>query len=98
MAWDCGQRMVICETYCKEIVNTVQGNGIHFHELATKFLEIRSLLDRDWYIQLTHIPRSANDVADCLAGLGAASIYALTRLEVPPQEVNLILVRDLLVL
>ncbi|XP_057443013.1 uncharacterized protein LOC130734560 [Lotus japonicus] len=98
LVWESGMRVVMCEIDCLEIIDTLQGDRIDFHELAAEFVEVRSLLQQDWEVQLLHIPRSANDVADCLAGLGATPQCALLHLDTPPMEVDPILARDFLAL
>lgn len=71
LLWDRRIRSAVCEVDCKEIADTLHGDQFHFHQLANEFGEIRRLLERDWTIQIAHIPRSANDAAYYLAGLGA---------------------------
>lgn len=98
LLWDNGIRSALCEVDCKEIVDTLHGDHYHFHQLATEFGEIKTLMNQEWTIQITHIPRSANDAADCLAELGAVRQCNILWLEDPPPELNPILARDLLAL
>lgn len=81
--WDSDIRSAICEVGCLEIVEALQDNMFHFHELASKVCVIRSLLQREWNIHLVQISKSVNDTTYCLARLGAARQCVSLRLEVP---------------
>ncbi|XP_057444759.1 uncharacterized protein LOC130737004 [Lotus japonicus] len=98
LLWDMGLRDVICEANCLEIVTVIHHQRGKFHEFASDFQEVQQFLMRDWRIQLLHISRDANMVADCLAHLGSDSQCMFTLLEDPPSQLNLILARDLLAL
>lgn len=87
---------MLCEVDCLEIVEVLRDDVFHFHALASDFLEINQLLQRQWSVQLQHVSRSANEVADCLAGLGLSQQCDFLRLEDPPPQLDPILARDLL--
>lgn len=55
---------------------------------------LHEMLDRPWVVHLRHIPRSKNVVADCLAKLIHSTLAHLTVMEVPPQSVRELLLRD----
>lgn len=98
LLWECNVREALCEVDCKEIVEVLRDGRLSFHELASDFREIQLLLDRDWHVQLLHIPWTASDVADCLASLGSERQCSYTRLEEPPPQLLPVLARDLLAL
>ncbi|XP_057418000.1 uncharacterized protein LOC130712177 [Lotus japonicus] len=96
--WEKGEREVICEVDCLELVHVIHHQREQFHALALEFRELQLLLSRDWRVQLLHISRDANTAADCLAHLGSVSQCDLSRLEVPPPQLLPFLARDALAL
>ena len=87
LAWDHGFRQIIVETDCFQGLNTVL-NGIHYvlPEYRACLADIHELMDRRWSIQLQHIPRSANLLADKMARRGAEEQCELQVLTAPPQD------------
>lgn len=98
LLWEMNIRDAICEVDCLEIVDVLRDSRIDFHELASDFREIHLLLQRDWHVQLRHVPRTTDDVVDCLAGLGADLQCSLAILEDPPPQLLPFLARNLLAL
>lgn len=97
LLWDLNFCVIVCEIDCLVIVDTLKDKRFQFHELASNFRELWDLLHRDWSIQLEHVPRSTNEVADCLVGLGIYQQCAFTRLEVSP-PLHPFLAKDVLAL
>lgn len=79
--WELNLSVAVCKVDCLEIVE--KDNWFQLHELASDFCELWDLLHRDWSIQLEHVPKSANEVVDCLAGLGANQSCAFIHFRVP---------------
>ncbi|XP_057423535.1 uncharacterized protein LOC130717346 [Lotus japonicus] len=98
LVWELNLRVIVCEVDCLEIVETLKDNRHQFHELASDFRELEDLLHRDWNIQLEHIPRSANEVDDCLVGMGIVQQCDYTRLEDLPPPLHPFLAKDVLAL
>lgn len=90
--WELGIRDAKMD--CLEIVEVSRDGNFQFHELVSEFWDIHGWLQREWRVQLVHVPRSPNEVEDCLAGLGSDAHCPFLCLE----DLHLILARDLLVL
>ena len=70
---------------CGTLVQLLQSRDrIRFHSLRVLLLDIVTLLDRNWTISVSLIAREANEVADYLAKLGAATMDNLVILDNPP--------------
>lgn len=95
LMWDVNMRSAVCEVDCIELVQALVDERYQFHAMASDLLDIRLLLDRDWDVELMHISRDANEVADYLAGLGSGLQCTYTCLEAPPPQLCPILVMDL---
>ncbi|KAK4262634.1 hypothetical protein QN277_028172 [Acacia crassicarpa] len=78
LAWNRGFRNVICESDSKLLVDLLNG-GLSNGSQSIVVLQIQQLMRYDWSLQLIHICREQNLVADCLAkdGLSNSSIYDL---------------------
>ncbi|QHO23420.1 Aspartate--tRNA ligase 2, cytoplasmic [Arachis hypogaea] len=65
LAWDVGQRDVICETDCVEAFNLVTQDGFGF--IDPLVLKIRDIMHWNWRVDFRLIMRDANTVADTMA-------------------------------
>ncbi|KAJ1390584.1 Ribonuclease H-like superfamily [Sesbania bispinosa] len=88
MAWGKGLRKVICEFDSIEVVHFLHLDvileSIPFKDLL---LEIRNLMQKNWDIQLVHVLREANSVADRLAKGAVAMADDYTFWDSPPADV-----------
>ena len=51
-------------------------------------------MKRGWDVRLVQVAREANDIADWLAKFGFKAPYSIIFLDVPPLEVEALLLRD----
>ncbi|KAJ1400875.1 Ribonuclease H domain [Sesbania bispinosa] len=94
-AWDKGFRFVVLESDAKEIIHTLQQHDVELsHRHSGVIVFIHELLERDWSVELKHIPREANFPADWLAKDGARNDSFVHLLEEPPPEVETLMLRD----
>ena len=96
LAWETGNRVICCETdsyeaYC--ILSTT--NSANRDGVGALCQEIRDWLNRDWSVQLKHVYRSANMVADGMAKLGTSEQEPLRVWQAPPACVIQLLAADL---
>ena len=93
MAWTKGYREVICEVDSKELMDKLGDNTLYRFMPILK--EINDVIQRNWSISLSHIRREANATADWLAKFGANnSNLGVVEFEVPPYEIETLLLRD----
>ncbi|KAF7827153.1 putative ribonuclease H protein At1g65750 family [Senna tora] len=86
VAWNHGCRKVCIETDSQLAVNMV-ANGVEETHCATPLVErIRRYLKRRWIVEIMHIYREANKVADFLAVSGHGAPLGLQLLASPPSE------------
>ncbi|KAJ1436997.1 Ribonuclease H-like superfamily [Sesbania bispinosa] len=61
MAWSFNLNHLICESDALEVVNSILGSiDLSFHPHAMVVLQVRSLLNRDWDVDVFHIARESN--------------------------------------
>ncbi|XP_054782106.1 uncharacterized protein LOC129289373 [Prosopis cineraria] len=65
--WDSGKRRIIVEWDLLEALNAVEGEVIQQHHEYSLIEEIKCMLGRDWEVNICHINREGNSVADYLA-------------------------------
>lgn len=66
-AWDMGIRKVVLLTDCLDAWRLCREGCTELHMQRSLVLEIRSLVERSWQVEIRHIPRNLNLVADNLA-------------------------------
>lgn len=97
IAWDKGWRKVQCTVDCGTLVQAL--NDVDSRIFLPILDDILELMARNWYVSLSTISRECNQPADWLARKGASSPNVdLCILEVPPPEVEILLLRDRLAL
>lgn len=93
-AWRRGWRKVDVQTDCREVISTIQGpnqrHGLH-GELVRR---IKELLQQDWQVQISHVFREGNMVADALAKLTLANTARKLWFSTPPLEVTSMVEND----
>ena len=67
LAWEKGERRIIVESDALELIQLLEQGNTSQHADAELIQEAKSLIGRQWEIELLHIPRGANSVADFLA-------------------------------
>lgn len=88
LAWYLGHRNVMCNTYCHDVVHvlatTIDISTFWEQDLITK---IRVMLCWGWFVEVQHIPRDHNLVADALMRQASSdgSPYRVWR--IPPSNV-----------
>ncbi|XP_057760187.1 uncharacterized protein LOC130980537 [Arachis stenosperma] len=86
LAWDSGQRDIICETDCVEaftIVNNLQDCSGFIDPLV---LKIRDIMSWKWRVDLRLILRDANTVADIMAKTAMRTLSPQVELPLPWKE------------
>ncbi|KAJ1403895.1 Reverse transcriptase-like [Sesbania bispinosa] len=63
---------LICESDALEVVNSVLGSAdLSFHPHAMVVLQVHSLPNHDWDVNVLHIARESNTVANTLTSLSS---------------------------
>ncbi|XP_057760108.1 uncharacterized protein LOC130980443 [Arachis stenosperma] len=96
LAWDSGQRDIICETDCVEaftIVNNLQDCSVFIDHLV---LKIRDIISWKWRADLQLILRDANTVADIMARTAMRTLSPQVELPLPWKEFESSIQRDCL--
>nr|KYP72823.1 Putative ribonuclease H protein At1g65750 family [Cajanus cajan] len=73
LCWEGGFRKVSCECDCLEAVTLFQDRSTdrdYLHKHYDVIRRIKCMLDRDWVVYVSHIPREINLVAHTLANWG----------------------------
>ena len=66
-SWDYGARCLVLETDCLEAVQILEDLSESDFANSSIIREIKSMLNRDWDVQITWCNREANKLADLLA-------------------------------
>lgn len=94
-AWSEGHRNIHCETDSLKVVNLLQDGVCHnFHKYSTILGEIRSLLNQQWLVHISHVYKEANACADYLAKFGATQCLGWKRWKDLPPLLGSFLFRD----
>ncbi|CAI9106595.1 OLC1v1005787C1 [Oldenlandia corymbosa var. corymbosa] len=96
LAWDLGYKKVKAEVDNSSILLMVKGNAGIFGVHTGIVYGIRELLHRDWTVELDHVFREANFVADYLASLATLGPVGLQGFDVPPSGVRPWLQHDII--
>ncbi|KAF7838390.1 ribonuclease H [Senna tora] len=94
MAWELGMQKIEVESDSKAALIQIKGEQAMAQPLHPIIPRIRSLLKRDWEIELKHIPRQINKCADILAKQSLSGPLSLIKLEVPPASVVIEMAKD----
>ena len=70
MTWDRGFRKVILESDSRVVVGLIKGESERVDNNFNLIMQIKSMLGRDWEVEIFHVYREANCVADWLANFG----------------------------
>ncbi|KAK8473414.1 hypothetical protein PHAVU_001G128200 [Phaseolus vulgaris] len=95
-AWDLGYRTVLVETDSLEAINLIKEANIEDCAYGDLLADIRSLMQRNWSLDLIHSLRQDNACADILSKLGAEQHEVYCFLAHPPQQLQLALLADAL--
>ncbi|KAJ1432898.1 Ribonuclease H-like superfamily [Sesbania bispinosa] len=88
VAWSFGCRALICECDAREIVNVVNGiTDFNYHPFAAVVVQVKRLMEKDWVVHLSHIPREANCAADIVAKIRSHSAWHWRFWTAPPSAV-----------
>ncbi|CAI0467081.1 unnamed protein product [Linum tenue] len=82
MAWEEGSRKVILQTDSTTAINLLKDADCH-NPHYTLIAAIRELLARDWEIELVHVFREGNYVADYLASIGHSLPIGVHLIDIP---------------
>ncbi|KAK8537333.1 hypothetical protein V6N13_042266 [Hibiscus sabdariffa] len=69
-----------------EVVCIVNSTSVALQESAL-VLSIKRWLFRDWQVEVCHVSRACNRVANMMAARGRGSLLTATVFSVPPEEV-----------
>ena len=95
LAWELGIRSVILEVDNSCVVNIIQGQTSCPLQSLSLIHEIKSLLNKDWMVQVAHIYREANYCADYLANVAIQSSLGCVYLDRPPSGIQNLLFNDM---
>ncbi|CAN1279411.1 Putative ribonuclease H protein At1g65750 [Linum perenne] len=70
LAWERGYRKIQLQLDSQCAVQLLQGDDLEDHTHAATIIMARELLRRDWEVQILHVYRERNHVADYLANMG----------------------------
>ena len=83
LAWQRGYRKVIVETDASEIIHLLERKDISQHADFILIQEAKSYMCRTWDLELVHISRTTNTVADALAKHVICSVMGYQPILVP---------------
>ncbi|KAJ8763770.1 hypothetical protein K2173_003552 [Erythroxylum novogranatense] len=92
-AWDSGCRRLMVEMDSLSCVQLIRGSLVNLC-LAGLLSKIRAMLQREWVVQVTHVYREANRLADLLANIAVLSSTRRRTWWSPPAAVLSILIQD----
>jgi len=95
-AWDLGYRTMLVETDSLEAINLIKEANIEDCAYSGLLADIRSLMQRNWSLDLIHSLRQDNACANMLSKLGAEQHEVYCFLAHPPQQLQPALVADAL--
>jgi len=93
-AWDLGYRNILVETDYWGAINYIEKANIEHDVYGSLVADIRSLMQRNWSLNLVHSVKEDNACADILSRLGAAQHEVYCFHADPPQQLQLALVAD----
>ncbi|CAN1853745.1 Putative ribonuclease H protein At1g65750 [Linum perenne] len=70
LAWEYGFRRVELQLDSQVAILLLTSSKVHEHQHAAEVLHFQNLCRRDWIVNIRHIFREANKVADFLASRG----------------------------
>ncbi|EEF28824.1 conserved hypothetical protein [Ricinus communis] len=85
MAWECGVRNLLVETNITCIVSLILGQEMAMGSHASFVRGIRGLLSLAWQVQVYHINRECNLVADKMAAMANDLPLGYHFFQEPPQ-------------
>ncbi|OMP01704.1 reverse transcriptase [Corchorus capsularis] len=94
LVWDCGYRVLICESDALVAIDLVRNGDVMIHPLGCLIADIRSLLNREWRCTLQHIYREGNFCADWLANAACSLDEELELIANPPDDMRMLLDAD----
>ncbi|KAK8609722.1 hypothetical protein V6N13_093137 [Hibiscus sabdariffa] len=94
LAWEKGCRRIILEVDSLDVVKALKEDRRQGH-VCTLLLHIRLLIQRNLAVQVVHVLRSANSVADRLAKLATPGSNCVTYFANPPPSIEPILQGDI---
>ncbi|KAJ1401975.1 Ribonuclease H domain [Sesbania bispinosa] len=87
--WTEGNRCIMCETDSLEVINLLSKDIVtHRSQINEILRDINALRNRHWELQVKHVVREANMLANALAKEGAAQKLILASLECPSFPFN----------
>ncbi|CAN1767765.1 Putative ribonuclease H protein At1g65750 [Linum perenne] len=70
LAWERGYRKIQLQLDSQCVVQLLQGDDLEDHAHAATIITARELIRRNWEVQILHVYRDSNHVADYLANVG----------------------------
>ncbi|XP_058737868.1 TMV resistance protein N-like isoform X3 [Vicia villosa] len=95
-AWDLGYKNMLVETDSLEAINHIEEANIEHDAYRSLVADIRSLMKRNWSLNLVHSLREDNACADILSRLGAEQHEVYCFHAYPPQQLQRALIADAL--
>ncbi|MCH90659.1 ribonuclease H protein, partial [Trifolium medium] len=83
-----------CYSDSKTVIKLLSDHVNEWHHYAAIIYNIKDLLSRNWRVRLVHTLREGNTCADFLAKIEARNPEAYSRIAVPPDKMNLLLLAD----
>lgn len=94
IAWDWGYRKVCLELDSKLVVRWLNTEEVPRSAVANLIIRCKLFMERQWEVQLKHVFRESNRVADCLANEGIKLVRGLLVFNTPPSCVEDFLFSD----
>ncbi|KAK7290734.1 hypothetical protein RIF29_05365 [Crotalaria pallida] len=95
LAWDLEVKFLICESDSSEAVRLINLSSVpSFHAYGTVLGDISCILKRNWTVQVLHVLREANSVADGMAKWGSSHTDMDVVWNHPPNFIALALQAD----
>ncbi|CAL1395909.1 unnamed protein product [Linum trigynum] len=86
LGWNLGYRAIIIETDSQLAIQLVKNRKDPLHPYAALLTAIRRKISQDWVVNLVHVYREGNRVADWLSKHSLVYPYGMHELDSPPQE------------
>ena len=70
LTWDKGFRKVVLESDSRVAVGFITGDNVRVDKNYNLIMQIKNMVSREWEVEILHVYREANCVADWLANFG----------------------------
>lgn len=95
LAWERRFRRLVVESDSRETIDLIGRRRVTTHPLDPLIQQVLNFVNKDWEVMFKHTYREGNKAAHRLALSARESEYGWSVMETPPEEVRLLLQKDL---